>query len=161
MHFVGYIVRERTHQEDLIIRNALNKIDTELSGSNRMKRQQFRQKLHYERMQRLAAEKKRKEKKDQEHAQKEAEVTESSAEVEITSIKVIPNAGFKIVKRVEFKEPLLLEHNDEGVKKKLCSKPGTRTSPKLMKRYQSVTKIQSMPVIPESPPIFKITPIQL
>ncbi|KAH3884229.1 uncharacterized protein LOC127836629 [Dreissena polymorpha] len=41
----GYIQRERTKHEDLIIRNALKNIENEMSGANTIKRHQVRQKL--------------------------------------------------------------------------------------------------------------------
>lgn len=45
---LGYIHKEKTRQEDLIIRNALNKIEDEMSGANTIKRHQIKQKLQHE-----------------------------------------------------------------------------------------------------------------
>ncbi|KAL4224028.1 hypothetical protein ACF0H5_017485 [Mactra antiquata] len=50
----GYLHREKTRHEDLIIRNALNRIESDMSGANMIRRQQMRQKLQQERQQREA-----------------------------------------------------------------------------------------------------------
>ena len=56
--FSGYITKEKTRQEDLLLRNALNNIEKEMSGANTIKRHQIRQKLQLEK-EREATEKRR------------------------------------------------------------------------------------------------------
>lgn len=45
---LDYIKRQKTRHEDLIMRNALAKIEAEMSGSNTIRRHQIRARLHWE-----------------------------------------------------------------------------------------------------------------
>lgn len=166
----GYIVREKTRQEDLIIRNALNKIEAELSGANQIKRQQFRQKLQHERMHRLA-EMKRKEERQNEHAPLELEMSRDTAEssAETTdkaetskNVEESPTEKPKPVKHVGFKEPLTEEgeckannKKREATKHTLCH--GNRKL--LTKRCKPQANINQMPAIDENVSL-TITPIR-
>ncbi|XP_045171305.2 uncharacterized protein LOC123533641 [Mercenaria mercenaria] len=152
----GYLQREKTRHEDLIIRNALNKIETDMSGANTIRRQQMRQKLQNERQQREA------EIRRQERAQKEAEISREIAILSSATGKSSSSSGNTIitcktpptVKHVAFKEPLNIAGN--SVSQSRIS--GIRQTNKSKKRYKPVSTIMNhLPAIQEDSRHGKVT----